>query len=214
MIRTATPQEAPVLAQFHDEARRDWPDFSPESPEGVQSAITDDGMVYLLESRAAVCLHADAESGYGFLDFPYAAPADADALIEAALEVLKGLRVECPLPAERSWEADALTRHGFKPGRTQRRMVLQNLGSPRDSALPDGAELTLLSHDEVEALHDLIFTGHRKFAGWRVNPEYFPVIGLRMDAQVAGYALTAHHGGFHWLSELAVHPDFRRRGLG
>lgn len=215
MIRTATPQDAPVLARLHDQARRDWPDFRPESSKGVRSAITDDGMEYLLlPDRAAACLYADVPSSYGFLDFPYATPADSDALIGAALEALKGLRVECPLPAERSWEAEMLTRHGFKPGRTQRRMVLRSLGPRRESPLPEGAELTPLTHGEVEAFHDLVFTGHRKLAGWRVNPEYFPVIGLRLDAQLAGYVLTSHHGGFHWLSELAVHPDFRRRGLG
>ncbi len=92
MIRTATPQDAPLLAQLHDRFRSDWPDFQPESSEGVETAITDDGMVYLLlEDRAAVCLYADANHNYGYLDFPYVASADTPTLITAALPELAGL---------------------------------------------------------------------------------------------------------------------------
>ena len=214
-IRTATPQDALLLTRLHDQARHDWPDFSTESPAGVASAISDDGMVYLLlEERAAVCLHADTPHRYGFLDFPYAVPEDADALLKAALSALIGLRVECPLPAERVWEAEALIRHGFQVGRTQRRMVRADLGSVAAPTLPAGAERTDPTLDAVEALHDLVFTGHGKSAGWRTDPDNLPVIGLTIGGQLAGYALGANHGGFFWLSELAVHPEFRRRGLG
>lgn len=215
MIRTATPQDAALIAHLHDQAREGWPDFSPESPEGVAHAITDDGMVYLLlGDQAAACLYRDDSRHYGFLDFPYANPDDADRLIGAALETLTGLRVECPLPAERKWEAQALAQSGFRPGRTQRRMVRSDLSSLSAPALPEGAELVQPTPDEVEALHDLVFTGHRKFPGWRTNPDLLPTVGLKLGAQMAGYALTSAHGGFHWLSELAVHPDWRRRGLG
>jgi len=215
MIRTATAQDAPLLARLHDQARVSWPDFSPESPEGVRTAITDDGMEYLLlEGRATACLYADLPSKYGFLDFPYAAPDDAGALIEAALERLAGLRVECPLPAERTWEAQMLLEHGFRPGRTQRRMVHRDLAGVRVPVLPPDTELVQPTYQEVEALHDLTFRGMRKLAGWRTNPDIFPALGLKMDGELAGYALTSAHGGFHWLWELAVHPDVRRRGLG
>ena len=37
---------------------------------------------------------------------------------------------------------------------------------------------------------------------------------MSLKGQLAGYALTSNGGGFHWLSELAVHPALRRRGIG
>lgn len=215
MIRSATAQDAALLARLHDQARADWPDFSPESPEGVESAITEDGMEYLLlGDRAAACLYADRASGYGFLDFPYADAPAAGVLVRAALERLAGLRVECPLPGERTWEAHLLASHGFRPGRTQRRMVHRDLAGVGVPVLPPDARPVQPPHDEVEALHDLTFRGVRKLAGWRTDPEIFPALGLRVDGKLAGYALTSAHGGFSWLWELAVHPDFRRRGLG
>lgn len=215
MIRTATPQDAPLLTRLHDRARANWPDFCPESPSGVASAITEDGMTYLLlGDRAAACLYADVPSGYGFLDFPYAAPEDVGVLIRAALARLAGLRVECPLPAGWLEEAHALLGHGFRPGRTQRRTVHRNLDGIGVPVLPPEADLVQPTPEEVEALHDLTFRGFRKPAGWRTNPEFFPTTGLWMGGGLAGYALTSVHGGFHWLSELAVHPDLRRQGLG
>ena len=104
MLRAATPQDAVLLAALHDRARTAWPDFSPKSPDGVASALTDDGMVYLLAGdRAAVCVYADVAHRYGFMDFPYAErQQDADLLVEGGPRRLTGLRVECPLPAERA----------------------------------------------------------------------------------------------------------------
>ncbi|WP_420597430.1 GNAT family N-acetyltransferase [Deinococcus sp.] len=181
----------------------------------MASAISDDGMVYLLlGERAAVCLYADTPHRYGFLDFPYAVPEDADALLKAVLSALIGLRVECPLPSERVWEAEALLRHGFQVGRTQRRMVRDDLNAVAASILPAGTKRIDPSPDELEALHNLVFTGHSKPAGWRTDPDHLPPLGLNLGGQLAGYALSAHHGGLFWLSELAVHPDFRRQGLG
>ncbi len=215
MIRTATPQDAPLLARLHDRFRSGWPDFQPESSEGVESAITGDGMVYLLlEDRAAVCLYADHRHNYGYLDFPYASLEDAPTLITAALPELAGLRVECPLPAERVWEAEELKRHGFEPGRTQRRMIQRDLEAVATPVLPASAELFQPTPDEIESLHDLTFTGHTKLPGWRSNPEMFPPIGLKLNGEFVGYALTSSHGGWHWLTELGVHPEARRQGTG
>ena len=215
MIRTATPKDAPLLTRLHDRFRSDWPDFQSESSEGVETAITDDGMVYLLlEDRATVCLYADTRHAYGFLDFPYAASADAPPLIAAALTHLSGLRAECPLPAERVWEAEALKRYGFEPGRTQRRMVQRDLEAVQTPVLPASTELFQPTPDEVEALHDLAFIGHTKLPGWRSNPEIFPPIGLKLSGEFVGYALTSSHGGWHWLAELAIRPKARQQGSG
>ncbi len=215
MIRIAGPEDAELLAALHDQWRHDWPEFSRESADGVRSAITDDGMLYLvLDDRATVCLYADSAHAYGYLDFPYAAVADAPALIGTALEHLSGLRVECPLPAERKWEAQMLVRHGFTPGRKQRRMTLDRWPVGQPLTLPDGVERATVFPDEVEALHNLAFRGSAKLPGWRTDPGIFPVIGLRTSEGVAGYALAALHAGVFWLWELAVHPHWRRRGLG
>ena len=215
MIRTAGPQDAPLLARLHDRFRSDWPDFQPESSEGVETAITDDGMVYLLlEDRAAVCLYADTPHGYGFLDFPYATLEDAPALISAALHELAGLRIECSLPSERVREALELKRHGFGPGRTQRRMIQHDPGAVSTPVLPTSADLFQPTPDEVEALHDLVFTGHTKLPGWRTDPGIFPPIGLKLNGEFVGYVMTSIHGGWHWLAELAVHPEARRQGIG
>ena len=215
MIRTAAPEDAELLAALHDRWRREWPEFSHESPEGVRSAITDDGMLYLLlDERATVCLHADHAHAYGYLDFPYADAADAPELIGAALEHLPGLRVECPLPAQCEWEAQMLIRQGFTPGRRQRRMTLKQWPASQPLTVPDGIEHAPVFPDEVEALHDLAFKGNAKMPGWRTDPGIFPVIGLRTSEGAVGYALVALHGGAFWLWELAVHPEWRQRGLG
>jgi GNAT superfamily N-acetyltransferase len=211
-MRTATRHDSALIARLYDQARQSWPEFSPESPAGIESAIADDGMVYLLiEDRAAVCLHADPEHRYGFLDFPYAMPDDAGALVEAALAHLANLRVECPLPVGRVWEAELLSRCGFKPGETQRRMVRQPSGLP---PLPQGTRLAQLLPAEVEALHARVFTGYSLKLGWHTDPERSPIIGLKLGERVAGYALSSVQNGVYWLSEVAVHPELRRRGFG
>lgn len=214
-VRIATPDEAPLLAGLYDQARRHWPDFSPERADGICGAITDDGMVYLLlGSQAAVCVHADVAHGYGFLDFPYADEDDADLLIQAALTHLQGLRIECPVPAERTWEVEALIHHGFQPGRTQRLMELVPTGVVKDAELPFGFERATATPEEIEALHDLVFPGHASPAGWRSDPDILPSIGAQARGQLVGYALATLQGTVGWLSELAIRPEFRRRGLG
>lgn len=213
MIRIAHPSDAAAIAARHDRWRADWPEFTPESPEGVQTAITDDGMIYLLSATGTVCSYADTAHGYGFLDFPYCALDEAEKLIQAALAHLQGLRVECPLPAQREAEAELLKRLGFRLKSTQRRMRLSAFPDV-EITLPKDAELCQPTPDEVEALHDLVFMGHSKPAGWRKNPDIHPVVGLRVRGELAGYVVTECHAARHLLSELGVHPEHRRQNLG
>lgn len=39
-------------------------------------------------------------------------------------------------------------------------------------------------------------------------------LGLRADERLIGVVLATHDGRKGWLNRLAIHPDFRRQGLG
>jgi ribosomal protein S18 acetylase RimI-like enzyme len=40
------------------------------------------------------------------------------------------------------------------------------------------------------------------------------VIGIQADGQLIGVVLTTHDGRKGWINRLAVHPDYRRQGVG
>lgn len=215
MIRTATAHDAPLLAALHDQARAAWSTFSSESPEGIVTGIAEDGLIYLvLDERAAVCLYTDISNRFCYMDFPYATPGDADLLIRAALDTHAHLRIECQLPVEQNWQADLLRQYDFQVTRSQRRMVHAALETVQVPQLPSGLEATTVTPNEVEALHDIIFPGFHLPASWRADPMYAAPIGLRRDGQLVGYGLTSCQGGVHWISEVGVHPAYRRQGLG
>ena len=40
------------------------------------------------------------------------------------------------------------------------------------------------------------------------------VLGLREDGQLIGVVVATHDGRKGWINRLAIHPDYRRQGLG
>lgn len=81
--------------------------------------------------------------------------------------------------------------------------------------------LGIEDYDEVRALWELaglpvrpVGRDSREQFAQQLTTGVQTVIGVRVNQRLIGVVLTTHDGRKGWINRLAVHPDYRRQGLG